>query len=74
LSFKFNSLIPLNFSSAQEYNGLNFLTIRSSPDGYDKEVIERLQDLQLLDEPTRAKLFDIMDTYIRDAKARQAYS
>ena len=40
---------------------------------YDKEVMRRLEGIQNMDEGTRGKLFDIIDTYIRDARARQAY-
>jgi len=41
---------------------------------YYKEVIQRLEGIQNMDESTRGKLFDIIDTYIRDAKTRQAYA
>ena len=41
---------------------------------YDKEAIKRLEGIQNMDENTRIKLFDIIDTYIRDAKTRQAYA
>ena len=41
---------------------------------YDKEAIKRLEGIQKMDEATRSKLFDIIDTYIRDSKARIAYS
>jgi len=40
---------------------------------YDKDVIKRLEGIQKMDEVTRGKLFDIIDTYIRDSKARAAY-
>ena len=41
---------------------------------YDQEAIKRLEGIQKMDIDTRAKLFDIIDTYIRDFKARAAYS
>lgn len=41
---------------------------------YDKEAIKRLEGIQNMDADTRGKLFDIIDTYIRDAKTRQAYA
>ena len=41
---------------------------------YDKEAIKRLEEIQKLDDSTRTKLFDIIDTYIRDSKARLAYA
>lgn len=41
---------------------------------YDKESIKRLEAIQNMDADIRGKLFDIIDTYIRDAKTRQAYA
>ncbi len=40
---------------------------------YDKEAIKRLEGIQKMDADTKNKLFDIIDTYIRDSKARAAY-
>lgn len=40
---------------------------------YDKGVVKRLEGIQRMDESTRGKLFDIIDTYIRDSQARTAY-
>jgi len=39
----------------------------------DKDLIDRIKDFENLDKNTKAKIFDVMDTYIRDAKARAAY-
>ena len=41
---------------------------------YDKEALRRLQDLQDLDPDTRSTLFSIIDTFVRDARARTAYA
>ena len=41
---------------------------------YNKKAINRLEGIQNMDHDTRDKLFDIIDTYIRDAKTRQAYA
>ena len=41
---------------------------------YDKETVERLQEIQNLDDNTRQTLFSIIDTFVRDAKARTAYA
>ncbi len=43
-------------------------------DGMDKKNIQRLKELELLDQQKKETLFDLMDTYIRDAKARKAYA
>jgi len=53
---------------------VDFLLGRERFGEYDKEAIKRLEGLQKLDEGTRHKIFDIIDTYLRDAKARTAYS
>lgn len=53
---------------------VDFLLGRERFGKYDKEAIKRLEGLQKLDEGTRHKIFDIIDTYLRDAKARTAYS
>lgn len=41
---------------------------------YDKEAVQRLQDIQDLDPNTRQTLFSIIDTFVRDARARTAYA
>ncbi|MCP3660306.1 MAG: helix-turn-helix transcriptional regulator [Bacteroidetes bacterium] len=41
---------------------------------YNKETIKRLQDIEVLDHSTRTTLFQIIDTFLRDAKTRKAYS
>ena len=40
----------------------------------DKKNLKRLEELQLLDKGKQHILYDLMDTYIRDAKARLTYS
>jgi transcriptional regulator with XRE-family HTH domain len=41
---------------------------------FDKKTLSRFQDLEHLEEDKKKTLFDIIDTYIRDAKARKAYA
>jgi transcriptional regulator with XRE-family HTH domain len=41
---------------------------------YDKETVKRLEDIQSLDSNTKTMLFNIIDTFLRDAKARKAYA
>lgn len=41
---------------------------------YDKETVKRLEDIETLDAGTRTVLFNIIDTFLRDAKARKAYA
>ncbi len=40
---------------------------------YDKDVIKRMEDIEVLDSDTKTVLFNIIDTYLRDAKARNVY-
>jgi len=40
---------------------------------YDNETVKRLEDIQTLDGNTKSVLFNIIDTFLRDAKARKAY-
>jgi len=40
----------------------------------DKQALRRLQDLELLEDDKKKMLFDLIDTYILDAKARKAYA
>ncbi len=41
---------------------------------FDKETLKRLEDIESLDQNTRNTLFNVIDTFLRDAKARVAYS
>ncbi len=40
----------------------------------DKKTLKRIEELDLLDAEKKRTLFDLMDTYIRDAKTRHAYA
>jgi len=41
---------------------------------FDKKMLKRIEELELLGEDKKRTLIDLMDTYIRDAKTRAAYS
>ncbi|MCP4482177.1 MAG: helix-turn-helix transcriptional regulator [bacterium] len=41
---------------------------------FDKRLMDRIKAFENLDEGTKTKIFDMIDVYIRDAKARKAYS
>ncbi len=41
---------------------------------FDKKTIKRLQDILHLEDDKRKTLFDLIDTYIRDAKIRKAHA
>jgi len=53
---------------------LDYLVGEGQNASFDKKTLQRIQDLELLEESKRKTLFDLIDTYIRDAKTRQAYS
>jgi len=40
----------------------------------DKKDLKRLEELKLLEDDKKNTLLDLIDTYIRDAKARRAYA
>lgn len=40
---------------------------------FDKKTLKRLEEIELLEDDKKKTLFDLIDTYIRDAKARAAY-
>jgi len=39
----------------------------------DKKTLQRLEDIQLLDESKQHTLFDLIDTYIQNHKSKQAF-
>ncbi|MFZ4863218.1 hypothetical protein ACL9RF_13660 [Sphingobacterium sp. Mn56C] len=41
---------------------------------FDKRTLDRIQELEQLEETKKQTLYNLIDTYIRDAKARRAYS
>ena len=53
---------------------IDFLIGKGKYADYNKETIKRLHDIEELDPATRKTLFQIIDTFLRDSKARQAYS
>ena len=53
---------------------LDYLVGEGMNASFDKKTLQRLQDLELLDADKKKTLFDLIDTYIRDAKTRQAYA
>lgn len=53
---------------------LDYLVGEGINSKFDKRTLKRLQDLELLEEDKKSTLLDLIDTYIRDSKARQAYT
>jgi transcriptional regulator with XRE-family HTH domain len=53
---------------------LDYLVGEGVNASFDKKTLQRIQDLELLEADKKQTLFDLIDTYIRDAKTRQAYA
>lgn len=53
---------------------LDYLIGKGKHASYDKDTIKRIEEIQAVDPDTRAILFNIIDTYLRDYKARKAYA
>jgi len=53
---------------------LDYLVGEGTHSKLDKKTVKRLHDIELLEEPKRNVLFDLIDTYIRDAKIRKAHT
>ncbi|WP_109852622.1 helix-turn-helix domain-containing protein [Aquimarina sp. AU58] len=53
---------------------LDYLVGEGVNASFDKKTVQRLQDIQNLDEETQNMLFRLIDTIIRDTKAKKAYS
>lgn len=53
---------------------VDFLLGEGKHASFDKETLKRLEDIESLDQNTRNTLFNVIDTFLRDAKARVAYS
>ena len=52
---------------------LDYLVGEGQNVSFDKKILERIKALQLLEPEKRNTLFDLIDTYIRDFKTRQAH-
>ena len=52
---------------------LDYLVKEGEYEQIDKTTLKRLKDIERLDPGTKTKVFDIIDTYLRDFKTRQAY-
>lgn len=40
---------------------------------YDKEIVERINNIQKMDEGTKNILFNVIDTYIQNFRTKQAF-
>ena len=52
---------------------LDYLVGADSNVVYDKRMVQRLQDFELLSEKDKEHLFAILDAFLRDSKTKRAY-
>lgn len=53
---------------------LDFLVGEGVNSKFDKKTMKRLQDIELLNTEDKGHLFAIIDAFLRDTKAKKAYS
>jgi transcriptional regulator with XRE-family HTH domain len=53
---------------------LDYLVGEGANAKFDKKTLKRFQEIEHLEEPKRNILFDLIDTYIRDAKIRKVHA
>ncbi len=53
---------------------LDYLINETATASFDKQTVKRINDIQLLTAEDKKHLFAIIDAFLRDAKAKQAYS
>ena len=53
---------------------LDYLVGEGTNSKFDKKTLKRLQDLEHLEDDKKKTLYDLIDTYIRDAKIRKAHA
>ena len=53
---------------------VDFLLGEGKHASFDKNTLRRLNSIENLDESTKQTLFKVIDTFLRDAKARVAYA
>lgn len=52
----------------------DFLIGEGENASYDKETVERINDIQKMDANTKGILFNVIDTYIQNFKTKQAFA
>jgi transcriptional regulator with XRE-family HTH domain len=53
---------------------LDFLVGEGSTAKFDKKTLKRIQDIEHLKDDEKNHIFSVLDAFLRDAKARQAYA
>lgn len=67
--------IEMIIKMAKAFNvTVDFLIGQSESATFDKDTVNRINDIQKMDSSTKSMLFNIIDTYIQNAKMKQAFS
>lgn len=53
---------------------VDFLIGEGENASYDKETVERINDIQKMDADTQSVLFNVIDTYIQNFKTKKAFA
>lgn len=52
---------------------VDFLTDSGENAYYDKEIVERIDDIQKMDSTTKSALLNVFDSYIQNFKTKKAF-
>jgi transcriptional regulator with XRE-family HTH domain len=52
---------------------LDYLVGEGINSNFDKKTLQRIEDIELLEEDKKKTLFDVIDTFIREAKTRKVF-
>jgi transcriptional regulator with XRE-family HTH domain len=53
---------------------VDFLIVEGENASYDKETVDRINDIQKMDADTKSVLLNVIDTYIQNFKTKQAFA
>ncbi|GAA3626438.1 hypothetical protein GCM10022397_10240 [Flavivirga jejuensis] len=53
---------------------VDFLIGEGENASYDKETVDRINDIQKMDNSTKSVLFNVIDTYIQNFKTKKAFA
>lgn len=53
---------------------LDYLVGETNQVSFDKRTVDRIKDLEQLEESKKQTLYDLIDTYIRDYKTRKTFA
>lgn len=67
--------IEVAFKLADAFDvSVDYLLGKGKHASYDNETVERLNNIEKMDDKTKSVLFDVIDTYIQNFKTKQAFA